>query len=110
MTTGRAGTSSRNIRSILKKLLPLLPAFTTAETSITKVTFTRNESFSTIHFVVWQFWGRAAEASWTEKSEALFLLVVPFPEGALLRLSRSAEHPIASGKIKGSVHFRAGHL
>ena len=25
--------------------------------------------------VVWQFWGRAAEASWTEKSRTLFLLL-----------------------------------
>jgi hypothetical protein len=30
---------------------------------ITKVTFTQNEQFFNIHFVVWQFWGRAAEAS-----------------------------------------------
>ena len=42
------------------------------EISITKVTFTHNESFLNIHFVVWQFWGRAAEASLTEKSRALF--------------------------------------
>jgi hypothetical protein len=26
--------------------------------------------------VVWQFWGRAAEASWTEKSRALFYMVL----------------------------------
>jgi hypothetical protein len=26
--------------------------------------------------VVWQFWGRAAEASWTAKSEALFLFAL----------------------------------
>jgi hypothetical protein len=37
------------------------------------VTFTQNEGFSNITFVVWQFWGRAAEASLTEKSRALFL-------------------------------------
>jgi hypothetical protein len=42
--------------------------------SITKVTFTRNEKVLSIHLVVWQFWGRAAEASWTEKSRALFLI------------------------------------
>jgi hypothetical protein len=40
---------------------------------ITKVTFTQNVANSNIHFVVWQFWGRAAEASWTEKSRTLFL-------------------------------------
>jgi hypothetical protein len=39
---------------------------------ITKVTFTLNQRFSNIHLVVWQFWGRAAEASWAAKSEALF--------------------------------------
>ena len=27
-----------------------------------------------MHLVVWQFWGRAAEASWTEKSRALFFV------------------------------------
>src|SRR5690348_8292898 len=39
---------------------------------ITKVTFTRVGADPTIQIVVWQFWGRAAEASWTEKSRALF--------------------------------------
>jgi len=43
------------------------------ENVITKVTFTQNQQFINIHFVVWQFWGRAAEASLTEKSRALFL-------------------------------------
>ena len=40
--------------------------------AITKVTFTQNGGDSSIHLVVWQFWGRAAEASWTEKSRTLF--------------------------------------
>ena len=31
---------------------------------------------SSIHLVVWQFWGRAAEASWTEKSRTLFYFAV----------------------------------
>jgi hypothetical protein len=51
---------------------PLHP-FINRKKLITKVTFTQNEEFINIHFVVWQFWGRAAEASWTEKSKALFL-------------------------------------
>jgi len=38
------------------------------------VTFTRVGGDPTIQIVVWQFWGRAAEASWTEKSRALFCL------------------------------------
>jgi hypothetical protein len=38
------------------------------------VTFTPYEGFFNIHFVVWQFWGRAAEASLTEKSGALFIV------------------------------------
>ena len=29
--------------------------------------------------VVWQFWGRAAEASWTETSRALFPFLKPIP-------------------------------
>jgi len=33
------------------------------ETLITKVTFTLHRPFFNIAFVVWQFWGRAAEAS-----------------------------------------------
>ncbi len=45
---------------------------TTRENLITKVTFTLTQPFTNIHIVVWQFWGRAAEASWAEKSEALF--------------------------------------
>src|SRR6202049_4949960 len=39
---------------------------------VTKVTFTPHGAASTIQLVVWQFWGRAAEASLTEKSRALF--------------------------------------
>jgi hypothetical protein len=39
---------------------------------ITKVTFTLHPHFNTIYFVVWQFRGRAAEASWTETFGALF--------------------------------------
>jgi hypothetical protein len=39
------------------------------------VTFTQNEEDPNIHLVVGQFWGRAAEASWTEKSRALFSFV-----------------------------------
>jgi len=31
--------------------------------AITKVTFTQADAPSSIHLVVWQFWGRAAEAS-----------------------------------------------
>jgi hypothetical protein len=45
------------------------------------VTFTQNEEFFNIHFVVWQFWGRAAEASWTEKSKALFYCLATPREG-----------------------------
>ena len=30
---------------------------------ITKVTYTQSSAHSNIHLVVWQFWGRAAEAS-----------------------------------------------
>ena len=41
---------------------------------VTKVTFTPRGAASTIQLVVWQFWGRAAGASLTEKSRALFLL------------------------------------
>jgi hypothetical protein len=37
------------------------PSF--ARNSITKVTYTQNEAHSNIQLVVWQFWGRAAEAS-----------------------------------------------
>jgi len=47
--------------------------FRIGQNLITKVTFTPNQQFINIHFVVWQFWGRAAEASLTEKSRALFL-------------------------------------
>jgi hypothetical protein len=36
------------------------------------VTFTKSEEVPSIDSVVWQFWGRAAEASLTEKSGALF--------------------------------------
>ena len=36
------------------------------------MTFTLEWRPSTIQFVVWQFWGRAAEASWTQKVRALF--------------------------------------
>ena len=43
---------------------------------VTKVTFTPAEAASTIQHVVWQFWGRAAEASLTEKSRALFYCVL----------------------------------
>jgi hypothetical protein len=39
---------------------------------ITKVTFTPRGAAFTIQVVVWQFWGRAAGASLTEKSRALF--------------------------------------
>jgi hypothetical protein len=39
---------------------------------VTKVTFTPQGAASTMQLVVWQFWGRAAEASLTEKSRALF--------------------------------------
>ena len=59
------------------------------EKPITKVTFTLNEEFISIHLVVWQFWGRAAEASWTEKSKALF-----YCPGLPSRISRIlAERP-----------------
>jgi hypothetical protein len=43
---------------------------------VTKVTFTPHGAASTIQLVVWQFWGRAAEASLTEKSRALFYCVL----------------------------------
>jgi hypothetical protein len=43
-----------------------------SQNRITKVTFTRSEANSSIDLVVWQFWGRAAEASLTEKSRTLF--------------------------------------
>jgi hypothetical protein len=43
--------------------VPIQQPFTTRKQPITKVTFTQNQSFTNIHFVVWQFWGRAAEAS-----------------------------------------------
>jgi len=48
---------------------------------VTKVTFTHYGGAFSIHFVVWQFWGRAAEASLTEKSRALFI----FPGAELAR-------------------------
>ena len=38
------------------------------------MTFTQHEGDFNIHLVVWQFWGRAAEASWTEKVEGAFLI------------------------------------
>jgi hypothetical protein len=50
--------------------------------------------------VVWQFWGRAAEASWTAKFEALFYFfcafdLIPFEQAVL-----SANHG-----LDGSVSF-----
>ncbi len=73
----KAGASNSNPKSSPSSSLhsrfskPLL----SQKILITKVTFTLHQPFSNIHLVVWQFWGRAAEASWTAKSEALFLLV-----------------------------------
>jgi hypothetical protein len=46
---------------------------TTPVKLITKVTFTQDVAFLNIHLVVWQFWGRAAEASLTEKSGRFFI-------------------------------------
>jgi hypothetical protein len=60
---------------------------------ITKVTFTLHGQFFNIHFVVWQFWGRAAEASWTERSKTLFYLDLP-AKG--LRLA-SLQHALQPG-------------
>jgi hypothetical protein len=47
----------------LRLNVPIQQPFTTGKILITKVTFTLSRPFSNIHFVVWQFWGRAAEAS-----------------------------------------------
>jgi hypothetical protein len=43
--------------------IPIQQLLRTGKALITKVTFTVNRPFFNIHFVVWQFWGRAAEAS-----------------------------------------------
>jgi hypothetical protein len=43
--------------------MPIQHCFQNGQDPITKVTFTLNLHFTNIHFVVWQFWGRAAEAS-----------------------------------------------
>jgi hypothetical protein len=43
--------------------MPIQHRFQNGQHSITKVTFTLNLPFNNIQFVVWQFWGRAAEAS-----------------------------------------------
>jgi hypothetical protein len=45
------------------QVFPLQQPLTDRKEPITKVTFTQNEEFISIGFVVWQFWGRAAEAS-----------------------------------------------
>jgi hypothetical protein len=50
--------------------------FCRSQNAITKVTFTPSEAASNIQLVVWQFWGRAAEASWTERSRTLFLFAL----------------------------------
>jgi hypothetical protein len=78
------------------------------EKPITKVTFTLNEEFISIHFVVWQFWGRAAEASWTEKSKALFYcpvltsrtsrILVERPEGVKGFCRKTRSVPGAPGR------------
>jgi hypothetical protein len=65
-TSAMLGVFFQRPRSYLAPLHP-------GKILITKVTFTLHQLFSSIHLVVWQFWGRAAEASWTAKSEALFL-------------------------------------
>jgi hypothetical protein len=74
------------------------------EKSITKVTFTQNRDATSIDFVVWQFWGRAAEALWIEKSRALFLfpLVVSCRDSRLgcparAKLGRANLQPDRSG-------------
>jgi hypothetical protein len=51
------------------------------------VTFTRNKQFFNIAFVVWQFWGRAAEASWTAKFEALFIWSIELETAVALGLT-----------------------
>jgi hypothetical protein len=53
------------------------------------VTFTQKWQATTIQFVVWQFWGRAAEASWTEKVRALFPFVLSFSGGDSALITRS---------------------
>lgn len=57
----------------------IIPIVTARDSCITKVTFTVVWGGPSIHFVVWQFWGRAAEASLTEKSRALFYCVLETP-------------------------------
>jgi hypothetical protein len=47
--------------------------FSPSRLGVTEVTFTQSQANFNIHLVVWQTWGRAAEASWTEKSRTLFL-------------------------------------
>jgi hypothetical protein len=47
--------------SLRQEREPIRQPFIIGKKPITKVTFTQNEYFSNIHFVVWQFWGRAAE-------------------------------------------------
>src|ERR1700686_5494450 len=72
-TMAKPGTSNNDSPPVSTALTSSFrPLFATRKKLITKVTFTQNEEFLTIHFVVWQFWGRAAEASLTEKSRALF--------------------------------------
>src|ERR1700722_7587651 len=64
--------------------------------------FTQNVEASNIHFVVWQFWGRAAEASWTEKSRTLFFLHPGFAD----RRESSLALPLVGGSFSGQF----GHL
>ena len=62
------------------------------------MTFTQNEEDPNIHLVVGQFWGRAAEASWAEKSRALFYCLSSAAHLTLLRTRRavSRQFPIAT--------------
>lgn len=64
----------------------IIPIVTARDSCITKVTFTVVWGGPSIHFVVWQFWGRAARGVLSVSLKALFLLSV---NGAISRLPRA---------------------
>ncbi len=89
-----AETMTDVVRNVHRRTFVCFDSFELCAHSVTKVTFTQNEGDSSIHLVVWQFWGRAAEASWTEKSRALFL----FSGSRLLHIAVTESETCASSR------------